>query len=99
MLENALKYTPENGKMTIGLSQDTYYGIVKVIDTGVGIAPEHQARIFDRFYRVDVARSETKGYGLGLAIVQAIVALHHGKIRVHSAVGQGTAFVLSLPRS
>ena len=90
MLDNALKYTSENGKITIGLSQDTSYGIVKVTDTGVGIAPEHQARIFDRFYRIDAARSETKGYGLGLAIAQAIVALHHGKIRVHSAVGKRT---------
>ena len=97
MLDNALKYTCENGKITIGLSQDTSYGIVKVTDTGVGIAPEHQARIFDRFYRIDAARSETKGYGLGLAIAQAIVALHHGKIRVHSAVGKGTTFTLYLP--
>lgn len=97
ILDNAIKYTPENGKITIGLSQDTYYGIVKVTDTGVGIAPEDRTRIFDRFYRIDAARSETKGYGLGLAIAQAIVALHHGKIRVHSAVGQGTTFSLYLP--
>jgi signal transduction histidine kinase len=97
IIDNAIKYTPENGKITIGLSQDTHYGIVQVKDTGVGIAPEHQARIFDRFYRIDAARSETQGYGLGLAIAQAIVALHHGKIRVHSAVGKGTTFSLYLP--
>ncbi len=97
ILDNAMKYTPENGKITIGLSQDTYYGIVKVTDTGVGISPEHQERIFDRFYRIDAARSETQGYGLGLAIVQAIVVLHNGKIRIHSAVGQGTTFSLYLP--
>lgn len=97
ILDNALKYTPENGKITIALSQDKHYGIVQVTDTGVGIAPEHQARIFDRFYRIDAARSETQGYGLGLAIAQAIVALHHGKIRVHSVVGKGTTFSLYLP--
>ena len=97
ILDNALNYTPENGKISIGLSKDTSYGMVKVTDTGVGIAPEHQARIFDRFYRIDVARSETKGYGLGLAIAQAIVAIHKGKIRVHSALGKGTTFSLYLP--
>lgn len=97
MLDNAIKYTPQHGKITIALSKEKHCGIVKVKDTGVGIAPEHQARIFDRFYRIDAARSETKGYGLGLAIAQAIVALHHGKIRVHSAVDKGTTFTLSLP--
>ena len=97
ILDNAMKYTPENGKITIGLSQDTNYAIIKVNDTGIGIAPEQQARIFDRFYRIDAARSETKGYGLGLAIAQAIVAIHNGKIRVHSAVGIGTTFSLFLP--
>jgi two-component system phosphate regulon sensor histidine kinase PhoR len=99
ILENAIKYTPEQGMITLELAQEKQYGIVKVTDTGVGIAPEHQARIFDRFYRIDAARSETKGYGLGLAIVQAIVALHHGTIQVHSAVGQGTTFVLAFPRA
>jgi signal transduction histidine kinase len=97
ILDNAMKYTPENGKITIGLSQDKHYAIVKVKDTGVGIAPEEQARIFDRFYRIDAARSETKGYGLGLAIAQAIVVIHNGKIHVHSAVGKGTTFSLYLP--
>jgi signal transduction histidine kinase len=97
ILDNAIKYTPDKGKITIGLSQNKSYGIVKVRDTGIGIAPEQQARIFDRFYRIDAARSETKGYGLGLAIAQAIVALHHGEIHVHSALGKGTCLSLSLP--
>jgi signal transduction histidine kinase len=97
IIDNAMNYTSENGKITIELSKDTSYGIVKIKDTGVGIAPEQQARIFDRFYRVDAARSETKGYGLGLAIAQAIVAIHNGKIRVHSALGKGTTFSLYLP--
>jgi signal transduction histidine kinase len=97
ILDNAIKYTSEDGKITIGLSTDTHYGIVKVKDTGVGIAPEQQERIFDRFYRIDAARSETKGYGLGLAIAQAIVAIHNGKIRVHSTPGKGTTFSLYLP--
>ena len=89
----------EQGTITIELAQEKHYGLVKIKDTGVGMAPEHLARIFDRFYRIEPARSETPGYGLGLAIAQAIVALHHGKIQVYSAVGQGTTFVLSLPRS
>jgi signal transduction histidine kinase len=97
ILDNAMKYTAENGKIAIGLSQDTYYAIVKVKDTGVGIALDQQARIFDRFYRMDAARSETQGYGLGMAIAQAIVASHNGKIRVDSAVGKGTTFSLYLP--
>jgi signal transduction histidine kinase len=97
ILDNAIKYTPKNGRITIELSQNRSYGIVKVKDTGVGIAPDQQARIFDRFYRIDAARSETKGYGLGLAIAQAIVALHHGEIHIHSALGKGTTFSLSLP--
>jgi signal transduction histidine kinase len=61
ILDNAIKYTPENGKIAIGLSQDTYYGIVKITDTGVGMAPEHQERIFDRFYRIRVYSAVGKG--------------------------------------
>jgi signal transduction histidine kinase len=99
LLENALKYTPEHGTITLELAQKKQYGIVTITDTGIGIAPEHQNRIFDRFYRIDAARSGSRGYGLGLAIAQAIVALHHGTIRVHSAVGQGTTFVLSFPHA
>ena len=97
ILDNAIKYTPENGRITIRLSQDKYYAIVKIMDTGVGIAPEQQERIFDRFYRINAARSETMGYGLGLAIAQAIVSIHGGKIRVHSTLGKGTSFSLYVP--
>ncbi|EFH89158.1 sensor histidine kinase [Ktedonobacter racemifer] len=97
ILDNAIKYTPKSGKITIGLSQDKSHGIVTIKDTGVGIAPDQQAKIFDRFYRIEAARSETKGYGLGLAIARAIVALHHGEIHIHSALGKGTTFFLSLP--
>ncbi|GAC1626433.1 MAG: hypothetical protein NVS4B9_17980 [Ktedonobacteraceae bacterium] len=97
ILENAIKHTPEQGTITVTLAQEKLHGIVKVTDTGAGIAPEHQTRIFDRFYRIDAARSETRGYGLGLAIARAIVTLHHGNIQVHSTVGQGTTFVISFP--
>lgn len=97
ILDNAIKYTPLHGKITVTLSKDTHYSLIRVKDTGIGIAPEQQARIFDRFYRVDAARSETKGYGLGLSIAQAIVSLHNGKIRVHSASGKGTTFSIYLP--
>ncbi|MBA2396037.1 MAG: hypothetical protein H0V70_25205 [Ktedonobacteraceae bacterium] len=97
ILDNAIKYTPENGEITIGLSQDGHFGIITVEDTGIGIASEQQERIFDRFYRIDTARSETKGYGLGLSIAQAIMTIHGGKIRLHSALGKGTTFSLHVP--
>ncbi|MBE9020543.1 two-component sensor histidine kinase, partial [Chroococcidiopsidales cyanobacterium LEGE 13417] len=68
------------------------------VDTGIGIASEHQARIFDRFYRVNSDRSrQSGGTGLGLAIAQAIVQAHHGSIQVQSELGRGSTFTVRLP--
>ena len=74
-------------------------GVVTVADTGVGIAPEHLPHVFDRFYRVDKARTRAEGgTGLGLSIAQSIVQAHGGRIEVTSAVGHGTVFTVILPQ-
>jgi len=98
LIQNAIQYTPSQGEIWISLSTGKQYVEAKVRDTGVGIPPEEQEKIFNRFYRVDPSRSRTKGYGLGLAICKSIVELHHGRITVHSAVGQGSTFTVMLPR-
>ncbi len=98
LLDNAIKYT-NKGEIWVTLSQENKYAKVTIKDTGLGISQEHQARLFDRFYRVDTARSETKGYGLGLAICQAIVKRHNGTINLASSPHKGTTFNVFLPLS
>jgi heavy metal sensor kinase len=95
--ENAIKYTPPGGTVELGLSQDDSVAKVTVRDTGPGIAPEEQTRIFDRFYRGDPAR-ERGGTGLGLALARSIALVHHGQISVDSTPGQGSCFSVILPR-
>lgn len=98
LIDNALNYTPENGQVTIVLTIDSNHAIIHVKDTGIGITPEEQERIFDRFYRINQARSSRQGgSGLGLAITQAIVHRHHGSLTVESRLGQGSAFTLRFP--
>ncbi len=98
LVDNAVKYTPEGGSVTVRLTEPAAGRVVfEVQDTGIGIAPEDQERIFDRFYRVDKARSrEMGGNGLGLAIAQEIVNLHGGTIKVASTPGEGTTFTVTL---
>ncbi len=98
LVDNAVKYTQEGGKVSVGYRPcDSGYVRFAVQDTGIGIAKEDQDKIFDRFYRVDKARSrEMGGNGLGLAIAQEIVELHHGKIDIESELGQGTTFIVTL---
>ena len=98
LVDNAVKYTPEHGRITLCIDQaEKGYIHLSVADTGIGIEPEHQERIFDRFYRVDKARSRRMGgNGLGLAIAQEIVEAHDGTISVESEVGKGTTFHVSL---
>lgn len=99
LIDNAVKYTPEKGKIEIVLSEDTKNVLFTVKDNGVGIAQEHRDRIFERFYRVDKARSrEVGGTGLGLSIVKHIVMSHNGDIQLESVPGHGTAVQISLPR-
>ncbi len=98
LLDNALKYT-ERGGVSLTLGGDAERAWCVVEDTGVGIPEEEQARIFERFYRVDKARSrEMGGTGLGLAIVKHILAQHRGEISVESAPGRGSRFRFELPR-
>lgn len=98
LLDNALKYTPASGKVTLSAEEKGNRVLVTIEDTGVGIAPEDQSRIFERFYRADKARNrELGGAGLGLAIAQWIVQLHKGDITVNSELGKGSTFRVDIP--
>ena len=101
LVDNAIKYTPAGGEIYVSLIQEPERLVFKVSDTGLGIPPEYREKIFERFYRVDKARSrEQGGTGLGLAIVKEIVTRHGGAIWVEdSHDGQGTTFVVTLPRT
>jgi two-component system, OmpR family, sensor kinase len=95
---NALKYTPAGGQVTISLQNQAGYAFVQVSDTGIGIPPEDLEHIFDRFYRVDKARSrQMGGTGLGLSIARWIAEAHGGKIWAESEIGQGSTFIVQLP--
>jgi signal transduction histidine kinase len=98
LLDNAVKYTPDGGTVSVtGRDVPSGYEIA-VADTGIGIPPEHQARIFERFYRVDKARDRaTGGTGLGLSIVKHTAEAHGGKVSVRSTPGQGSTFTVFLP--
>ena len=92
LIDNAVKYTPAGGRVTIRLSQEDGHPLCTVTDTGIGIPAEHQHRIFERFYRVDKSHSrQTGGTGLGLAIVKHVAEVHQAQIRLTSTPGQGTA--------
>ena len=98
LLDNAFKYTPSPGSVRLSLEQSANSAVITVRDSGVGIAEEEQSKIFERFYRVDKARSRAQGgAGLGLAIAQWIVTQHRGSIRVESQPGSGTTFRVELP--
>jgi signal transduction histidine kinase len=98
LLDNALKYTPPEGVISLALTPQAKSVLIVVQDTGQGIAPEHLPRIFDRFWRVEQSRSrKAGGTGLGLSIVQAIIEAHQGKIRVESQLGLGSRFEVELP--
>ncbi len=98
LIDNAIKYTPDGGKVRVSLERIGRDALLKVEDTGVGIPKEDLPHVFERFYRVDKARSrETGGTGLGLSIVQQIIRLHGGSIDVQSEPGVGTKFIIQLP--
>jgi two-component system OmpR family sensor kinase len=98
LLDNALKYTPYEGSISLSLTTDEHFAIVKVSDTGIGISPNDLPHIFERFYRADRARSRNRGgSGLGLAIVQSIVLEYQGTIEAESAPGKGSTFTMRLP--
>ncbi len=104
LVGNALQYTPSGGKVSVALQPQGRSGNhslqVSISDTGIGIPAESLPRLFDRFYRVDPARTQASaaGSGLGLAIAQAIVENHHGQIQIDSTLGQGTTVIVTLPK-
>ena len=98
LVENAIKYTPPGGTITLSLRNAEGQAVLEVCDTGIGIPPDDLPHIFDRFYRVDKARSRRcEGAGLGLAIVRSIAASHGGTVLVVSTPGEGTTFTVQLP--
>ena len=99
LLDNALKYSPNVPLIEVNLKSLEDKICLSVRDRGLGIAPEHQKRIFEKFYRVptgDVAN--TKGYGLGLSYVKSVVELHHGSVRLESTPNEGSTFIITLPK-
>ena len=100
LVENAIKYNKEQGKVTVTLDADHQFFTVEVADTGIGIPEESLNRIYERFYRVDKSHSrEIGGTGLGLAITRNAVLLHRGSIKVESTLGEGTKFLVKIPLS
>ncbi len=99
IIENAIRYTPENGSITITIAKQKDKHVISISDTGIGIPEEEQEKIFERFYRVDKARSrDDGGAGLGLSIAAMIVKMHKGEIKVKSQPNKGSVFTISLPR-
>ena len=96
LCDNAIRYNVDGGKVEIKIGKDNGHAVVSVKDTGIGIAPEHQSRIFERFYRVDKSHSkETGGTGLGLSIVKHAVQHHSGKVTLESELGKGTTVTIA----
>ena len=98
LVANASKFTPQRGEIKVGARQDGESLVVEVSDSGVGIPPEEQERIFQPYYQVNQdGEGKQTGSGLGLAITKSLVELHRGKIWLKSIVGQGSTFIFSLP--
>ena len=97
LVNNAIKFTPENGQVSVSARCQDEDVVIRVSDTGMGIPKEALAKIFDRFYRVYRPGKQIQGTGLGLAIVKEIVMMHGGRIEVESEVEQGTTFSVFLP--
>jgi len=97
LTDNAIKYTPVKGNITLDMVRDRNWAKISVRDTGMGIGANNKSNIFDRFYRVENSRSVIKGYGLGLSICQSIVNYHSGKIFVKSRLNKGSEFIVLLP--
>jgi two-component system phosphate regulon sensor histidine kinase PhoR len=98
LISNAIKYTPAGGEVRVTLNDEGEWAVGTLKDTGIGIAPEDQAKIFGEFYRTPQAKEmEPRGTGLGLPLVKRIVEAHGGTIEVESALGQGSRFTFRLP--
>ncbi len=98
LIDNAIKYTPEGGQIKVRVRRDQADVVLEVEDNGIGISPQYQERVFERFYRVDKARSQSLGgTGLGLSIVRNIAERHYGSVGVTSQLGKGTTFTFRMP--
>ena len=100
LCDNAIKYNRENGSVKLSVSCEGEYSVLNVSDTGIGIPPEHQSRVFERFYRVDKSHSkEVGGTGLGLSIVKHSAMVHNAKIDLQSTAGKGTSITVRFPKA
>ena len=98
LVDNAIKYCTSRPMVTISVLNTTNNTVIRIVDNGIGIAPSEQRRVFDKFYRISQGnRHDTKGYGLGLYYVRNIVERHGGTIHLHSTVGKGSEFEITLP--
>jgi two-component system sensor histidine kinase BaeS len=98
LVTNAVRHTPEDGRITLRARRERDEVVIEVSDTGSGIAPEHLPHVFDRFWRADRSRSRaTGGRGLGLAIARQLVEAHGGTVSVRSTPGVGTTFTMRVP--
>lgn len=95
--DNAVKYTPDGGRVSIRLDATAHHAVLQVMDTGIGISAEHMPRLFDRRFRADAGNQGAQGSGLGLAIAKRIIDAHRGTIEVKSEPGQGSTFTVRLP--
>jgi signal transduction histidine kinase len=100
LLNNAVKFTPEEGTIAVRAWQEGDQVVLQVADTGIGIPPDQHERIFDRFYQVDGSSSRRYGgMGMGLALVKEVVEAHGGAVRIESTEGKGSTFIVTLPIS
>lgn len=100
LIDNAVKYNNPDGKVSVNIASEGGFAVICVADNGIGIPPEHQDKIFQRFYRVDKSRSkQTGGTGLGLSIVKHITEYHNGEIELESCPGKGTKITIKIPHS
>ncbi|MFA5119380.1 MAG: HAMP domain-containing sensor histidine kinase [Candidatus Omnitrophota bacterium] len=97
LIDNAVKFSHEEATITVSIEKKAHHAEISIQDEGMGIKKEEQEKIFDRFYRVDASRTQTKGYGLGLAIAKTIAEVHGGSIAVSSSFGKGSKFIVILP--
>ena len=98
LVDNAVKFTPEGGRVAVRVARDGDHARIEVEDTGMGLSPEDAQRVFERFFRADASRSSaTEGAGLGLSLVQWIAEQHDGGVSVRSRPGEGSTFTVTLP--
>lgn len=98
LIQNAIKFTPEGGTITVSLEYSQEHAVIRIADNGIGMSEEDRGRIFERFFKADRSRTRSAGgNGLGLSIVHKIVEIHGGSIDVCSMLGEGTAFIVNIP--